>query len=151
VRKIPFLAGRIAFGGFFLYNAINHFKHKNDLAQYCAAKNVPLPDLSVQFSGVVLGIGAVSLMLGLKPKLGAAAIAGFLAVASPIMHDFWKAQDPQQRQNEMIQFMKNMALLGAVLALASGVREPWPLSVEEAHRRPVLERVREFAREKIAA
>ncbi len=151
MRKLPFLLGRVAFGGFFLYHAIDHFKRKNALAQHAAAKNVPLPDLSVELSGIVLGIGATSLMLGLKPKLGAAAIAGFLAMASPMMHRFWTIPDPQQRQNERAQFMKNMALLGAVLALASGVPEPWPLSVEEEQHRPVLDRVREFAREKIAA
>ncbi len=151
MRKYAFLLGRAAFGGFFLYNAVNHFKRKNQLAQYTASKNVPLPDLSVQLSGVVLGIGAGSLMLGVKPKLGAAAIGGFLAIASPIMHNFWATEDPQQRHNEMIEFMKNMALLGAVLALAAGVREPWPLSVQEEHHVPMLERVREFAREKIAA
>lgn len=151
MRKLPFLVGRIAFGGFFLYNAINHFKNKNHLAQYAASKHVPLPDVSVQLSGVLLGIGATSLMLGLKPKMGAGAIAGFLAIASPIMHNFWAAQDPQARQSDMMQFLKNIALLGATLALADGVREPWPLSVEPEHHRPVLERVRDFARETIAA
>jgi putative oxidoreductase len=33
------------------------------------------------------------------------------------MHDFWKVEDPQRRQAEMINFSKNMALLGAALAL----------------------------------
>jgi hypothetical protein len=44
------------------------------------------------------------------------------------MHDFWKHEDPQQRQNEMIHFMKNVAMLGGALALM-GVEEPWPASV----------------------
>jgi putative oxidoreductase len=44
-----------------------------------------------------------------------------------MMHDFWTAQDPQQRQNDMIQFSKNLALLGAALALI-GV-EDWPASI----------------------
>jgi putative oxidoreductase len=34
-----------------------------------------------------------------------------------VMHDFWKAQDPEKRQQEMINFSKNMALLGGSLAL----------------------------------
>ncbi len=126
--KTAFLMGRIVFGGFFLYNGINHFNNRKMLAQYAGAKNVPMPDAAVTASGVALLIGGASLILGLKPQLGAAAIAGFLATASPMMHDFWTAQDPNQRMNEMIHFSKNMALLGAALALM-GVEEPWPASV----------------------
>ncbi len=123
-----FLIGRIIFGGFFLYNGVNHFKQREGLAQYTASKGIPQPDLAVQISGAMMAIGGASLMLGLKPKLGTAAIIGFLAGASPLMHDFWTQQDPQQRQNDLIHFSKNIALLGAALAL-SGVPEPWPLSL----------------------
>ena len=74
-------------------------------------------------------VGGSSIILGLKPRLGTLAILGFLASASPMMHDFWSAEDPQQRQNEMIHFSKNIALLGAALALA-GIEE-WPASVAD--------------------
>ena len=83
-------------------------------------------------------MGGASLLLGVKPKLGSAAVAGFLAGVSPVMHDFWKQQDPQQRQMEMIQFSKNMALLGGALALMS-VEEPWPASVPGAQRHTYIE------------
>jgi hypothetical protein len=43
------------------------------------------------------------------------------------MHDFWN-QEPAQQTNDMIHFSKNMALLGAALALM-GVPEPWPASL----------------------
>jgi putative oxidoreductase len=72
---------------------------------------------AVAATGVALTLGGASLALGIKPELGAAAVAGFLAGVSAIMHDFWKVEDPQKRQAEMINFSKNMALLGAALAL----------------------------------
>jgi hypothetical protein len=65
--------------------------------------------------------------------LGALSILGFLATVSPIMHDFWNQKDPNQKQNEMIHFMKNMALLGGTLGLL-GVDEPWPASVQSHDR-----------------
>lgn len=101
------------------------------MSQYAQSKNVPNPDLAVMASGAALIVGGASLLLGVKPKLGAAAITGFLAGVSPVMHNFWKQTDPQQRQTEMIQFSKNMALLGGALALMS-VKEPWPASVPVA-------------------
>jgi uncharacterized membrane protein YphA (DoxX/SURF4 family) len=127
--KAAFLIGRLVFGGFFLYNGINHWKQRKALAQYAGAKNVPNPEVAVPASGVLLAIGGASIILGLKPKLGTIAIMGFLAAASGMIHDFWTAEDPNQRQNEMIHFSKNIALLGAALALA-GVRAPWPASIE---------------------
>lgn len=129
--KISFLIGRLVFGGFFLYNGINHLKNRKLLAQYAGAKHVPQPDVAVTVSGALLVAGGASLILGYKPKLGTLAIAAFLASVSPIMHDFWSIEDPNQRTNEMINFTKNLALLGASLALA-GVEEPWPAAVPEA-------------------
>jgi len=126
--KAAFLIGRLVFGGFFLYNGINHLKERKQLGQYAGAKNVPMPEVAVTATGVALIAGGASILLGVKPKLGAAAIAGFLAGVSPVMHNFWSVQDPNQRMNEMVHFSKNLALLGGALALM-GMEEPWPASV----------------------
>jgi putative oxidoreductase len=142
--KAPFLLGRFIFGGYFLYSGLHHFLDRKMLAQYAAAKKVPLPDLAVMATGTALVAGGASVLLGVKPKLGTLAILGFLASVSPTMHNFWALQDPGPRQLEMINFSKNMALLGAALALM-GVEEPWPASLPVAQHK-VLERARKFAR-----
>lgn len=129
--KIPFLLGRIVFGGFFLYSGINHFKQRKSMAEHAKSKNVPLAEIAVPATGAALLVGGTSILLGIKPKLGALAIIGFLASVSPTMHDFWKQEDPGQRMNDMINFSKNMALLGAAVALMA-VEEPWPASVPVA-------------------
>jgi putative oxidoreductase len=126
--KVPFLIGRLIFGGFFLYNGINHFRERKTLGQYAESKNVPQPETMVMASGVALIAGGASILMGVKPKFGAAAIAGFLLGVSPVMHNFWKVEDPAQRMNDMTNFAKNLALLGGALALM-GVEEPWPASV----------------------
>lgn len=142
--RVPFLIGRLLFGGYFVMSGINHFKQTGQLSQYAASKKVPKPDLAVQATGTALILGGTSILLGVKPKLGAAAIIGFLAGVSPIMHDFWKQENPEQRMNDMINFTKNIALAGGAIALA-GVEEPWPASV------PVLQpkgsSVKRFLRE----
>lgn len=125
--RVPFLLGRILFGGFFISSGVNHLRQTRQMAQYAASKNVPKPNLAVKATGVVLIAGGTSILLGVKPKLGAAAILGFLAGVSPIMHDFWN-QDAEQRMNDTVNFMKNLALAGGAMALM-GVEEPWPASV----------------------
>ena len=142
--KAAFLLGRMIFGGFFLYGGIHHIQERKSMAQYSAAKNVPMPEIAVTATGVLLIVGGTSILLGVKPKWGTLAVMTFLGGVSPIMHDFWKQQDPNQRQNEQINFMKNMAMLGGALALM-GVEEPWPASVPIAQP-TAIERVKSFAR-----
>lgn len=126
--RVPFLLGRLLFGGYFISAGINHFRQTHQLAQYAGSKNIPKPDLAVKATGAVLIAGGTSILLGIKPKLGTMAIIGFLAGVSPVMHDFWKQEQPEQRMNDMVNFTKNLALAGAAMALM-GVEEPWPASL----------------------
>jgi uncharacterized membrane protein YphA (DoxX/SURF4 family) len=146
--KTPFLIGRIVFGGFFLYSGINNLRKSKSIAPYVESKGVPAPEVAVKLSALPLIAGGASLLLGVKPKFGAMAILGFLAGVSPVMHDFWRMEDPGQRANEMTNFLKNLALAGGAVALM-GVDEPWEASVPT--RRPTIgARIKKIGR-KLAA
>ncbi|KPN31144.1 hypothetical protein SY89_01887 [Halolamina pelagica] len=47
-------------------------------------------------------------------------------VATPLMHDFWNAEDTQ---GEMTHFLKNAALLGGSLAFLALGGVDWPLAL----------------------
>jgi uncharacterized membrane protein YphA (DoxX/SURF4 family) len=123
------LLGRAIFGGYFLYNGINHFINREMMSQYAGAKGVSAPDAAVMTSGAMLVAGGVSVLTGLKPRQGLAAIVGFLIPVSLLMHRFWEEHDPQKRMAETINFMKNMALVGAALMMLE-LDEPWPVSID---------------------
>jgi uncharacterized membrane protein YphA (DoxX/SURF4 family) len=130
LEKAAFVAGRILFGGYFLYNGLNHFLNRKMLADYARSKGVPAPDVAVAASGLMILAGGASIVTGAQPKLGAALIGAFLLGVSPQMHAFWKEEDAQQRTHELVNFTKNMALLGASL-FAAGRPEPWPWQLGE--------------------
>jgi hypothetical protein len=46
-----------------------------------------------------------------------------------MFHDFWSVEDPQQRQQEMTDFLKNVALVGAALVLLAVSGGPWPFAL----------------------
>jgi putative oxidoreductase len=127
-----FLLGRIIFGGYFLYNGMNHFVSMAAMVQYAGSKGVPLPEIAVTVAGALLIVGGVSIVLGLWPPLGILCIVIFLAGVTPMMHNFWAMTDAGARLGEIVNFTKNIALLGGALGLL-GVPQPWPYSVE---RRP---------------
>ena len=142
--KAAFLVGRALLGGFFVYNGIHHFQQTEFISGYVKSKGIPMPKAAVLGTGAALVVGGASLITGIKPKYGIAAIVGFLGTVSPTIHDFWNAQDPQQKMNDQINFTKNLALAGATLALAA-VDEPWPVSVPLAQPGR-MERARNVAR-----
>jgi putative oxidoreductase len=129
-----FLIGRLIFGGFFVFNGANLLLSHAMMTGYAAAKGVPAPDVAVFVAGVLILFGGASIILGWLPEIGIAAIAVFLVAVTFPMHNFWAISDPGQRMNEMVNFMKNTALLGGTLMFVA-IPRPWPYSVDT--RRPI--------------
>lgn len=111
------LIGRILFALVFLGSAFGHLTQSAAMAGYAQSKRVPAPRATVLATGVMQLIGALMVVLGAWGDLGALLLAIFLIPTAVIMHGFWTETDPQARQNEMIQFLKDMALAGAALTL----------------------------------
>jgi uncharacterized membrane protein YphA (DoxX/SURF4 family) len=109
--------GRILFGGFFLMSGINHFAKLEAMTGYAKYKKLPAAKLGVLISGLMLVIGGISIILGYYADLGALLLAIFLVLAAVIFHNFWKETDATAKQNEMLGFMKDIALAGAALIL----------------------------------
>jgi uncharacterized membrane protein YphA (DoxX/SURF4 family) len=121
------LIGRAVFGGYFVFSGLNHFANLRSTAGYARAKSVPLAPLAVGTTGAMLILGGLSVLVGYRPKVGSALLIGFLAGVSPTMHGFWNDENPKEREADMINFTKNVALAGAAM-LAAGSPEPWPVS-----------------------
>jgi putative oxidoreductase len=126
--EVAFLIGRIIFGGYWLMSALNHFKNLNHMTEYAKAKGTPFPTLAVAGTGALLLAGALSMLLGVYPLVGILLLIVFLLGVSFQMHTFWKLSDAQMKQVEMINFTKNMALVGALIMFVLLPR-PWPVSL----------------------
>jgi uncharacterized membrane protein YphA (DoxX/SURF4 family) len=131
-----FLAGRILAGGYYLFSASHHFTDTATLARHAGAAGVPLPTLAVIVAGVLLVIAGLSFLLGLYPDIGIAALVLFIVPVTVMMHAFWADHDPMMRQMNIINFTKNVALLGSGLMFAV-IPRPWPYSVERRSHLPV--------------
>ena len=125
---ILFLIGRLIFGGYFLMNAWGHFKHLESMTGYAQSKGVPSPRAAVFVGGVLLMLGGLGIVFGIAPEASIALLIIFLVPVSFKMHAFWKETDPNRRMMEQIQFMKNMALVGAILMLYA-ISVPWMYNV----------------------
>ncbi len=68
-------------------------------------------------AGIKIGAG-LALAAGRFPRLAATLLAGSLIPTTLAGHRFWEIEDPQQRADQQIQFLKNTSLLGG-LAIAA--------------------------------
>jgi uncharacterized membrane protein YphA (DoxX/SURF4 family) len=125
---VLFLLGRLIFGAFFIVNGLNHFIGYSQFVAFAAAKGVPLAGVAIPVAGALILFGGTSILLGWRPLLGVAAIVLFLVGVTFPMHNFW-AESGAARMNDIINFTKNLALVGATLIFVA-VPRPWAYSVE---------------------
>jgi uncharacterized membrane protein YphA (DoxX/SURF4 family) len=111
--------GMAMFSLIFIASGIAHLTKAESMAGYAAHKGVPSAKNMVLFSGIVILVGGLSLLTGYQPKIGALLIAGFCIFAAVMMHAFWKESDSMAKMNEQTQFLKDIALAGAALAIYS--------------------------------
>jgi len=126
--EIAFLIGRIILGIYYIFSAVGgHFMQTGPLTEYAKMKNVPAPRLAVLGSGLLLLVGGLSFLTGIQPLLGVICVVLFLVPVAFFMHNFWSIEDPQQKQAEMSNFMKDLGLAASALMFLA-IPVPWPLS-----------------------
>jgi putative oxidoreductase len=133
IRGILAVAGRVMLSAIFLLAAVgNKIPHFNDVAKLMGDKGIPAPPLMLVGAIVFLIAGSLSIVVGFKARIGAALLLIFLVLATYYFHDFWRVTDPAAQQDQMIHFMKNLGLMGAmVLIIANGTG---PMSLDERGR-----------------
>ncbi len=115
------ILGRFFLVLIFLMSAIgNKIPNFSGTVQYMKSEGVPVPGLLLAGAILFLIAGALSILVGFKAKIGAALLLIFLILATYWFHDFWTFEDAQVRQTQTIAFMKNLALMGAMLMIIAG-------------------------------
>jgi uncharacterized membrane protein YphA (DoxX/SURF4 family) len=129
ITDLLFLTGRLLLGGYFLHAGWSHFRNRKMMAGYAGMKGVPLPMAAILGTGVLLVLGGLSVLTGLYPYVGLTLLAVFLVGVTPKMHDYWNTKDPMARMGDRVNFLKNTALLGAVLSLTM-LGPTWPFALQ---------------------
>lgn len=112
-RFIP-LAGRILLSFIFVMSGLGKIGGFAGTSAYIASKGIPLPDVVTVGTILVEVVGGMMVIVGWKARWGAAALFIFTALAALLFHNFWAAA-PDQAQNQMINFLKNISIMGGLL------------------------------------
>ena len=118
VQGLIALVGRLLLVAIFLLSVIGQYIPKYaDTVEMMRAKGVPYPNVLLPGAIVFLLVGSVSVLFGFHARLGALLLLIFLALASYYFHGFWNLTDETAKQGEMIQFFKNLSMMGAMIFL----------------------------------
>lgn len=88
------------------------------VAGYIASKGVPLPEVGAAIAiAAELGLGLL-LLVGWQARWAALGLAIFVAVITPIFHNFWAMPEAQVMMQKQA-FFKNIAVVGGLLVVAA--------------------------------
>lgn len=119
INPLLLLMGRLLLAAIFVQSGFGKIAGYAGTAQYMEAAGVPSALLPLV---IVLELaGALGIVLGWKTFWAALALAGFTLLAALLFH-----LQPGD-QNQMIHFMKNLAIVGGLLVLAGSGPGAWSL------------------------
>ncbi|MDN0199804.1 DoxX family protein [Streptomyces sp. S.PNR 29] len=122
------VTGRPMLASMFVAGGLESLRHPEDVSPVAEPVVRPvtervdaLPDRTeqlVQLNGAVQVVAGALLGIGRLPRLSALAIAATLVPTTLAAHRFWEADDPSERTQQRIHFLKNLSMLGGLLITA---------------------------------
>jgi putative oxidoreductase len=106
---------RVMFASIFLYFAPLNFTPGN--VRLAINAGMPMPNLLVPLGGVIALAGALSVVFGLRARIGGGLLALFLLPTLVVMHAFWRFEG-DQAQAQLANFLRNLSLLGGALLIS---------------------------------
>jgi putative oxidoreductase len=112
------LLARVLLSAIFVLSGVNKIMDWSGTEGYMESKEMPLVPL-LHVGAIVFELGGGLLVLsGFKARWGAVALILFIIPATLIFHNFWAVPETQ-RQEQMINFLKNVAILGGLLMVVA--------------------------------
>jgi len=111
--SLTILLGRVLLAVIFLLSGFGKLTAISGTAAYFGAMGLPVPTATAVIVGLIELLGGLSILLGFQTRIAAWVLAIFTIATALVAHTGWADQ------NQMIHFLKNVAITGGFLLLAS--------------------------------
>ena len=108
------LAGRILLGLIFVISGAAKIAGYSGTAGYMESHGLPLVQVLLPLTILIELGGGLMLVLGWNARLAAAVLFLFIVPTTLVFHNFW-AVPADQMQNQLNNFLKNIAIMGGLL------------------------------------
>jgi putative oxidoreductase len=116
------VAGRVLLGIYFLIPGISKVANFQGTANYMQDHGMIFVPFFLVLTIIVQLSGAAMLIAGYRVAFTAFILAGLTLVINLVMHDFWNVEAGIQQAHETQNFVKNLAIMAGLMALAGGQR-----------------------------
>lgn len=118
------LVGRILIALIFIISGAFKILGYSQTVGFAASKGLPLASVAIACAIVIEVLGGLAVLIGFKTRIAAWILFLYLIPTTFVFHNFWTMTGMQQQDN-MAHFMKNVAIMGALLLLGSGAPTPY--------------------------
>jgi putative oxidoreductase len=108
------LIGRLCISVIFILSGIMKFVGWDNYVQYMSAKHMTMVPFFLTVAALIEIFGGLAILLGFKTRLTAAILLLYLIPVTGIFHNFWDAADEATKQQQLIEFLKNLTIWGAL-------------------------------------
>lgn len=134
IQGVTTVLGRLMLCTIFFLSAVgNKIPNFAKVVEYMQSAGVPAAQFMLALAIAFLLVGSVSVIVGFKARIGASLLLVFLVLATYYFHAFWNFEG-QEQQTQMIQFMKNLSMAGAMLLIMANGPGPLALDTKAAAR-----------------
>jgi len=123
------LLGRILLAAIFLVSGVQKIAGFAGTAGFMASKGLPMVPVLLTATIVVEIVAAALVIVGYKARWAALALLVFTAIVTVIFHNFWALTGADFRMQQ-IQFTKNLAIIGGLLAIMAFGPGRWSLDAK---------------------
>lgn len=120
-EKVGVATGRFLISLIFILSGVFKLMAFSGVAEMMAGKGIPLAKATLAITLIIEIGGGLLLLIGFQARPVSLMLAAFLVPVTMTFHNFWAYQGAQQ-QDQMSNFLKNLAIIGGLLVVAASSR-----------------------------
>lgn len=118
LSAILIIIGRVLLGGYYLQAGLRNSRKLPLHTGILEKKGVPLPRVALLIGLAVQILGALSVILGVYPAVGALMLIGFSFAALSLYHNFWSYAG-SERMTHLSSWLSHLAIIGGFLLVVA--------------------------------
>jgi putative oxidoreductase len=116
-QNLAAFVGRLFLAAIFIISGYNKLTHFSDTAGFMAGAGLPLAEVLLVLTLLIELVGGTLMVIGYQTRAAACITFLFMIPVTAVFHNPATAVDAAAAQQQMIHFLKNIAIMGGLLQL----------------------------------
>jgi putative oxidoreductase len=119
IQNFAALGGRLLLAAIFVISGLNKLSDFSGTAGFMSGAGLPAAEFLLVLTILIEVAGGLMIVLRWYTRQLALILFLFMLPVTAVFHNPWAAADPAQVQQQMIHFLKNLAIMGGLLHLSA--------------------------------